>query len=443
MLAFRLVSRLACLTWICAVVALVSTKHALGYQAATSNTPVDVCVVIRAYWGHGGASQQGLHKLITSLQRQNNPRWEAIVMVLDSRPFPDLTHMLQKLDDDRVWVFAEWIGPEFAARSGSQWVPTYHSMLYNLTDEAVRACPRSTKWVIMTNGDNEYSSMLFDELSQHDDADLVALDYYSRYQRPTAKPCERFAAEPEKPPCKQNSLRWCHTDLGANVLSWPRLLHEGKRFSQLAPIACGLSAEHFDGVLAHHLVDSNWTVHHVTDSCLYDHSPSPQRCARIGGVWNDANNVWEGGGSCITQQEAAQKLLDDPSGLEQISIALSNDGNLASFTGASSVPTDISCLRQKNVAQQHAQMMDYFGPTCTPDTDQESVKQMMGNKWQPVDWSCIGSAQQMQVQQKQEQQYQQSVTRAPPPPHLNDTTKKPSYRRRYDPPADVKPHDEL
>ena len=131
-------------------------------------------------------------------------RWEAIVMVLDSRPFPDLAHILQKLDDDRLWVFAEWIGPEFAARVGAQWVPTYHSMLYNLTDEAVRACPRTTKWVIMTNGDNEYSSTLFDELGQHTDADLVALDYYSRYQRPTAKPCERFAAEPTKPACKQN-----------------------------------------------------------------------------------------------------------------------------------------------------------------------------------------------------------------------------------------------
>ena len=131
-------------------------------------------------------------------------RWEAIITVLDSRPFSDLAHMLQQLDDDRVWVFSEWIGPEFAARSGSQWVPTYHSMLYNLTDEAVRACPRSTKWVIMTDGDNEYSSMLFDELSQHADADVVALDYYSRYQRPTAKPCERFAAEPGKPACKQN-----------------------------------------------------------------------------------------------------------------------------------------------------------------------------------------------------------------------------------------------
>lgn len=131
-------------------------------------------------------------------------RWEAVLIVLDSQPFPDLAHILQSLDDDRVWVFAEWIGPEFAARSGSQWVPTYHSMLYNLTDEAVRACPRSTKWVIITNGDNEYSSTLFEELEQHGDADLVAMDYYSRYQRPTGKPCERFAAEGHKPACKQN-----------------------------------------------------------------------------------------------------------------------------------------------------------------------------------------------------------------------------------------------
>ena len=109
-------------------------------------------------------------------------------MVLDSRPFPDLAHILQRLDDDRVWVFAEWIAPEFAARSGSHWLPDYHSMLYNLTDEAVRACPRTTRWVVITNGDNEYSSDLFTELESHAEADLVALDYYSRYQRPTAKP---------------------------------------------------------------------------------------------------------------------------------------------------------------------------------------------------------------------------------------------------------------
>ena len=77
-----------------------------------------------------------------------------------------------------------------------------------------------------------------------------------------------------------------------------------------------------------------------------------------------------------------------------------------------------SCLRQKNVAQQHAQMMDYFGPTCTPDIDQEEVKQMMGDRWHPMDWSCIGSAQQAFEQQKQDQQYQQSMFRPPPPPDL-------------------------
>ena len=71
-------------------------------------------------------------------------------------------------------------------------------------------------------------------------------------------------------------LRWCNTDLGANVLSWPSLTQENKRFSQLAPVACGLPAENYDGVLAQHLMDCNWTVHHVTDKCLYDHSPSPQ-----------------------------------------------------------------------------------------------------------------------------------------------------------------------
>ena len=66
-----------------------------------------------------------------------------------------------------------------------------------------------------------------------------------------------------------------------------------------------------------------------------------QRCARINGVWDDSNNVWDGGGSCITQEEAAQKLLADPAGLEKLSLALSNDGKLATFTGASTVPTDI------------------------------------------------------------------------------------------------------
>ena len=35
--------------------------------------------------------------------------WEAVLIVLDSRPFSDLHHIVADLNDDRVWVFAEWV----------------------------------------------------------------------------------------------------------------------------------------------------------------------------------------------------------------------------------------------------------------------------------------------------------------------------------------------
>ena len=36
-------------------------------------------------------------------------RWEALLIVMDNKPFPDLHHILQEVTDDRVWVFAEWV----------------------------------------------------------------------------------------------------------------------------------------------------------------------------------------------------------------------------------------------------------------------------------------------------------------------------------------------
>lgn len=63
--------------------------------------------------------------------------------------------------------------------------------------------------------------------------DLVAVDFYSRFQRPTAPSCDRFAAAPGAPACKPNRLRWCHTDLGANIIAYPRFLREGRRFGGL------------------------------------------------------------------------------------------------------------------------------------------------------------------------------------------------------------------
>ena len=37
----------------------------------------------------------------------------------------------------------------------------------------------------MTNGDNEYASSFFSRIGEDTEADIVAVDFYSRYQRMT------------------------------------------------------------------------------------------------------------------------------------------------------------------------------------------------------------------------------------------------------------------
>lgn len=51
-------------------------------------------------------------------------------------------------------------------------------------------------------------------------------------------------------------MNWCHTDLGANVLRWPRLVAEDRRFGTLGPKAGGMSAEHFDGIMVMDLLSA-------------------------------------------------------------------------------------------------------------------------------------------------------------------------------------------
>ena len=36
-------------------------------------------------------------------------RWEALLVVMDNKPFSDLHEILQEVADDRIWVFAEWV----------------------------------------------------------------------------------------------------------------------------------------------------------------------------------------------------------------------------------------------------------------------------------------------------------------------------------------------
>ena len=97
-------------------------------------------------------------------------RWEALLVVMDNKPFGDLHHILQEVADDRVWVFAEWVtrlsaplalascehmqkdtisnlptclsvqvGIDFTPKIDGRWTAGYHERLYNLTDDAIRS----------------------------------------------------------------------------------------------------------------------------------------------------------------------------------------------------------------------------------------------------------------------------------------------------------------
>lgn len=77
--------------------------------------------------------------------------------------------------------------------------------LYALTDEAIRACPPSTRWALVTNGDNAYADGFLEALLRAPPGtDAVAFDYHSRYHRSTGPPCTRFERRAGTPPCKRN-----------------------------------------------------------------------------------------------------------------------------------------------------------------------------------------------------------------------------------------------
>ena len=74
-------------------------------------------------------------------------------------------------------------------------------------------------------------------------------------------------------------------------------------------------------------------MEHLSGRCLFEHDPSPQRCARLGGVWDDTltHALDSPGGSCITPEDAEERLTQGDR--ELLEVELSNDGVLAEFLG--------------------------------------------------------------------------------------------------------------
>ncbi|KAF6263567.1 hypothetical protein COO60DRAFT_1282230 [Scenedesmus sp. NREL 46B-D3] len=336
----------------------------LGAAAVQADQP-HVCIVIRTYYAHGTYGDSSLINLLHSLKKQEHNSWTALLSVMDNRPFPDLRHIVRDAADDRIDVFAEWISARHQPKTadGKQWMKDYHAKLYNLTDEAIRACPRGTRWLVVTNGDNDYDPKFLSVLVQQHDAEVVAFDYYSRYQRPTGTPCERFAAGPQLPPCKSNGLSWCQTDLAAVAYSWPRFMADDMRFGVLEQ---GHGANH-DGIMADLVRLRKWKASHVAGRCLVEHAPAPQRCAALGGVWDDTQAATDKdtGGKCLSPGRAEARVQELGSAAEVVEVALSHDTQSFDFN---SEVLKLKCIRQSDPAAWKA-MVRYFPARCRAAVD--------------------------------------------------------------------------
>jgi len=349
------------------VVLLLATGFSASQAQQDASGSGSVCFVVRTFWGHGeDYGDRSLHDLFDSLKAQTLGRWDAYLVVLDDRPFPDLQKVVSKQGDDRIWIFSEWAKAMYKPKDKGIWSPKYHQHLYQLTDEAVRACPPSTEWVVITNGDNTYDLKFVEEvLSTPDAYDVVALDFYSRYQRPTAPPCTRFAANKDDsmPKCKSNELRFCQVDLAAVAWRWKRLVVEDRRFGTLDKRSDSQAA---DGMMATAVINAGWKVRFVHNQCLVHHNPNPQLCAVHGGVWDDSVliNPSTFGGRCITKQ-SAEALLKSTPGLEMVSMNLSYDRNAFGYEHLESLP--ITCLRTADPATWRNAFT--FGRVCAARID--------------------------------------------------------------------------
>lgn len=227
----------------------------------------------------GGATLFNLETALLSLLA--HPSSAAVNLVhTDASDVAGVHPILRRVNDSRVNLITF---KDMQATRGWN-----HRTVWFATEKAIAMCPLSARWLLVTNGDNQYNSTVFDHL---DDAyDITAFDFYSRH-RPTWSRGECDAYSPRDGltmGCLPNHLRLCETDLGAVVVNLPRWRREGRRFS-----AHTSDNGSEDGLLYESLVRDGWLHQRIsgaaTGECLFDHNPNYHSCVRASNatVWDD------------------------------------------------------------------------------------------------------------------------------------------------------------
>ena len=255
-----------------------------------------VLFLIRTYAGHFDTSNVfNILNHLQSLQKQEHTNWVAVLFNTDTKPLPKFSQTISKMlkDDPRIQMM---------------YVPVNQS--YNLWDAGYRATDLALEqlvtsgnadfdWLVVTNGDNIYEPHFLSQFSKIDcDTDIVAVDFWSRYPR-VGETVTSFSATR----CQRVAMKRGYVDLGGAILSFPRFLKEGHKFSALGDINSQ------DGFMISKLSYMNWRPKLIR-LCLYSHSPNPYACSKLGGVWwNSPSSLKEFGDACLTKK-AAEDLMN-------------------------------------------------------------------------------------------------------------------------------------
>jgi len=240
-----------------------------SFPALTSPTQLPsvghVCIIVRSYWGHISNTRYPFSTLLNCLEGMEYDDWSLYVFAVDNIPAPDLELVLNARRK------------HFRKRYHFVDTPFHYPWEcsndcgYSATDYAIyHSCPSTSRWLLVTQGDNEYAPTLFSHLDPSYDA--IGFDWFSRwtshisvitYKPEVKKPCDEIIPQT----CMGNKWLLDRTDLGTVVWNYNRFILEERKYSRYNPTAV------HDGMLATECVASGWKVKNVSE-CLYSHNPN-------------------------------------------------------------------------------------------------------------------------------------------------------------------------
>jgi len=226
-----------------------------------------VCVIVRSYSGHINATEFPLGTFLNCMEAMEYDDWSMYVIVPDVTPAPGIELVLKsrsKRFRSRYHFYETNIHRPWECTNDCG---------YAATDWAIyHACPNNSRWLLVTQGDNEYSPTFLSHLNTTYDA--VGFDWFSRYASagtinpgrvvtPT-KPCDELIVGR----CMVNIWIPGRNDLGTVVWNYERFTRENKGYGKFAPSCC------HDGAMAAEALNGGWKLLNIPD-CLYSHNPNP------------------------------------------------------------------------------------------------------------------------------------------------------------------------